>query len=214
MDWHVYLNLFVALIVITNPIGAVAIFTSLTTDDTLSTTRQESVKAMFGIFCILTVVAWSGDLLLRAFGISQSAFEVGGALIIILLGLSMINAHNGKPHSEQNHSKEEQHAAKNSESIAIIPLSLPLVAGPGAITTLIIHTNKMGGAIVDKLATTGVCLSIALIFGLCFYFSNIIHKAVGDAAIKIATRIMGLVLVGIAFSMMQSGLVNMFPGWG
>lgn len=66
---------------------------------------------------------------------------------------------------------------------------------------------------MDKAFTTGVCFCIALIFGIAFYYSSIIHKAVGDAAIKIATRIMGLVLVGIAFSMMQSGLVVMFPGW-
>lgn len=145
MDWQIYINLFVALIVITNPIGAIAIFTSLTADNSLQQQRHEAIKAMIGIFCILTVVAWSGDLILSAFGISESAFEVGGALIIVLLGLSMINAHNGKAHSEQNHSKEEHRQAVQRESIAIIPLSLPLVAGPGAITTLIIHANKMGG---------------------------------------------------------------------
>lgn len=216
MNIHTYINLFVIMIAITNPIGAIAIFIGLLGGRSLEEQHKEAIKAMFAIGIILLVVTWSGDLILRAFGISPSAFEVGGALVIILLGLSMLNAHKENkpsPYVDKKQSPDVHEHVKKADSIAIIPLSLPLVAGPGAITTLIIHLNSMGGQVIDKVFTSVVCIVIAVLFGIGFYASRYIHKILGDSGIKIATRIMGLILVAIAFSMMQHGLTHMFPGW-
>jgi multiple antibiotic resistance protein len=214
MHFQVYITLFVALIAITNPIGAIAIFTGLMEGRSIANQKKEALKAAIAIFIILLIITWAGDYVLKGFGISKSAFEVGGGLIVILLGLSMINAHGTNSHSTQNHSNAEQKEAQQKESVAVVPMAIPLVAGPGAITTIIIHVGTMPGPVViDKLFTSIICLIIGVIFAICFYSSRLFFKILGVSGIKIATRVMGLVLVAIAFTMIQQGLGIMFPGW-
>lgn len=212
MDWTVYLTLFIALLAITNPIGNLAIFIALVSDISPAMQRKTAIQAGLAIFVILAIVTWVGPFLLAFFGISSSAFETAGALIIILLGLSMLNGHDhAAGHSAMHHTPDEAKAAKQKESVAVVPLAIPIVAGPGAITTLIVHTHATA-SIFDKMIVTVLCAILAMILFLCFYFSSWIQKYVGVNGIKVATRIMGLILVAIAFQMLGDGLKHLLPG--
>jgi multiple antibiotic resistance protein len=94
-------------------------------------------------------------------------------------------------------------------------MAIPLIAGPGAITTIIIHTQTLPAdhIFTDKLFMTGIVIFLSLIIGCCFYFASWFNRVVSASAIQITTRIMGLILTAIAFDMLGAGLLHMFPGW-
>lgn len=200
------------MLAITNPIGNLAIFISLVSGRSLKEKKKTAINAAFAIFIILVIIVWAGTYVLSFFGISPAAFETAGAIIILLLGLSMLHGHDDKVgHSSMHHSEEEQKSARKKDSVAVVPLAIPLVAGPGAITTIIIHTHALH-SLMDKVVVSGICAILSIILFVCFYFSNIISKIVGVNGIKIATRIMGIVLSAIAIQMLSGGIIGLFAG--
>lgn len=197
----------IAILAITNPIGNLAIFASLTANRSQEEKKRTAYVAAIAIIIILLLVVWTGDLILRAFGISISAFETAGGMIIALMGLSMLHAKT----SEIHHSKDEHEEAKTKDSVAVVPIAIPIVAGPGAITTIIVHTHDYV-SIEDKLMYSGVCIGISLLLFIGFYFSAPVSRLLGVAGVNIVTRIMGIILAAIAFQMIGSGLQGLLPG--
>lgn len=197
----------IAMLAITNPIGNMAIFASLTGDKTLQEKKHSALIAGIAILIILIIVTWSGDLILKAFGIDIASFETAGGLIIALMGLSMLHAKTSSIH----HSKDEADDAKTKTSVAVVPIAIPLVAGPGAITTIVVNTHTYS-TIDDKLIISGISIVLGLILWIAFYFSAPVSKLLGVSGINIVTRIMGIILTAIAFGMMASGFKALFPG--
>ena len=197
----------IAMLAITNPIGNLAIFASLTGDKTPEEKKKTAFTAGVAITIILIVVTWTGGLLLRAFGIDIASFETAGGVIIALMGISMLHAKTSPIH----HTQEEQDDAKTKTSVAVVPIAIPIVAGPGAITTIIVNTHQYQ-TIEDKVMISGVCILIAVLLWLCFFFSAPVSRMLGVSGIKIVTRIMGIVLASIAFGMITSGLKALLPG--
>jgi multiple antibiotic resistance protein len=111
----------IAMLAITNPIGNLAIFASLTGDKSLEEKKHAAFIAGVAILIILIIVTWTGDLLLKAFGIDIASFETAGGLIIALMGLSMLHAKT----SEIHHTKDEHEDAKTKQSIAVVPIAIP-----------------------------------------------------------------------------------------
>lgn len=210
MSSHQFVLFFIAMLAITNPIGNLAIYISLMADSTVQEQRKTAIKSAIAIFIIMLIVTWVGSWILKLFGITIGAFETAGGLIIILLGLNMIH---GESFSKQHHSDNEHKSAQKKDSIAVIPMAIPIVAGPGAITTIIVHSHQYHN-ILDLGLISLLCFVISLILGIAFYFSNWAHKILGDSGTKIASRIMGLILTAIAFQMLGNGLVAMMPGLG
>ncbi len=212
MNFAALFSFFIAMLAITNPIGNLAIFIGLVSDQTAQQQKQTARAAAIAIFVILILVTWVGNYLLEFFGISAAAFETAGALIIILLGLSMLKGHdNSQGHSALHHTAAEDAAAKMKKSIAVVPLAIPIVAGPGAITTIIIHAQQLN-SVLDKVGVSIICAIISVILFICFYFSSRIHRLLGENGVKIATRVMGLILTAIAFQMLGQGLIKLLPG--
>lgn len=208
MTFHQLTMLFVALIAITNPLGNLAIFTSLVSGQSNSEQRKIALQSALAIFIILAVTAWCGTWILQLFGITLPAFECAGGLIIVLLGLHMLN---GQSFSSQHYTAAEHQTSVNKNSIAVIPMAIPLVAGPGAMTTLIVHAQKFHStsALLEIIA---LCFCISLILAVTFFMAAAIKRVLGDSGIKIASRIMGLVLVAIAFQILGEGLRALLPG--
>ena len=212
---HAYLILFFSMLAVLNPLGNSAVFVALSAGRTPKEQHHQARIAAFSIFCILALVTWTGHYILQFFGISPAAFEAAGGLIILRLGLSMIHGKDSQ-HSKQaiNYSSEEHKVALKRDSIAVVPVAIPLFAGPGAITTIIIHTNHMQSYFfTDKLVVTGMCLVLSAIIFFCLYYSTKVSHAIGEHGMKVVVRIMGLILSGIAFQMLYQGLLTMFPGW-
>ena len=197
----------IAMLAITNPIGNLAIFASLTGDKTPEEKKKTALTAGIAITFILILVTWTGDLLLRAFGISIASFETAGGVIIALMGISMLHAKTSPIH----HNPEEHEDSKTKTSVAVVPIAIPIVAGPGAITTIVVNTHHHH-TIDDKLIISAISLVIAFLLWLGFYFSGPVSRLLGMQGINIVTRIMGIVLASIAFGMITSGLKALLPG--
>lgn len=198
-----FITFLIAMIAITNPIGNAAIFIGMTADKTAQEQKQIAVSCFFSVLIILLVVAWGGHMLLVFFGISLGAIECAGGLILILIGLSMMK---DKPGINKVETKKN----KPKSSIAIVPLAIPIVAGPGAMATLIAHAQNFHN-IYYLSVTSLICLITALVVGVCFYFSAFIAKFLGPIGIQIALKVMGLVIISIAFQLLSSGLLEFFP---
>lgn len=197
----------VAMLAITNPIGNLAIFAGLTGSKSPEEKKHTALVAGAAILVILLLVTWSGELILEAFGISVPAFETAGGLIIALIGLSMLHAKTSPIH----HSPEEKEEAKTKDSVAVVPIAIPIVAGPGAITTIVVAAQKFG-TVEDKVAISVVSIAISILLWVCFYFSGPVSRLLGVTGINIVTRIMGIILTAIAFQMLTEGLKALMPG--
>jgi len=197
----------IAMLTIANPIGALAIFAGMTADYTDSEKKQSAYKAAFGVAVILLLVTWAGKYLLEMFGITPPGLEVAGGVIIALMGLSMLHSKT----SEMSQNKDEENEAKSRPSIAVVPMAMPIIAGPGGITTVILATHKFP-SIEEKLAVSTICVAIAAIIWLCLYFAAPISRMLGVAGMNIVTRIMGIVLTVMAFQMLTTGLKKLLPG--
>ena len=196
----------VAMLTITNPIGALAIFAGLTADRSDSEKKASAFKAAFAVAVILLVVTWAGKYVLEIFGITPPGLEVAGGVIIALMGLSMLQSKT----SEISHTKDEDAAAAASPSIAVVPMAMPIIAGPGGITTVILATHKFP-SFEEKLQVSATCVALAAIIWLCLYFAAPISRMLGVAGMNIVTRIMGIVLTVIAFHMLTTGLKTLLP---
>lgn len=200
-----YVNYLVAMFAITNPFGNLAIFIGLAADRTAKQRRKIIRTMVVAVIIIMTITTWLGDLILKAFGISVSAFQVAGGIVILLIGLSMLQA----KETEMAHSDEEKAEAEAKDSVAVVPLALPLIAGPGTMTTMMVTVHQYSSTL-DKTYLSIVNVIVTLFIGIIFSFSGPIAKMLGVSGIKIATRIMGLILMAMAAQMLLVGLHHVF----
>ena len=206
MEFAPFLKYFVTLLVITNPIAAIPIFLGLTEGQGIIQRKATARSAAIAVVVILLIVTWGGFPILRFFGIQVPAFQVAGGIIIFSMGLSMLNS----KLSPMKHSKKDHDAAKEEESVGIVPLAIPLLAGPGAISTVIVHMQ----AVTDTLVLIGYSVStvfIGLVLFICLRNSDRIASRIGETGIRVTTRIMGMVLAAIAIEMLSVGLKGLFP---
>jgi len=156
--WTEYLKFLAAMISISNPIGVIPIFVTLTGGQTR---REQHVTARrtclaFGI--VLLVILVAGEPILRFFGITIASFKVAGGIIILLMAIAMVH---GRV-SGAKHTKEESEDAADKDSLAIVPLAIPLLAGPGAISTVIVYSNQ-GSTFMHYLILGGELMAVALL---------------------------------------------------
>ena len=206
MSLSYFFHFLVAMIAITNPLGNLAIFIGLAGDRSEEAQRKIVKQTTLAIFIVLLVTTWCGSFILRLFGISIPAFEIAGGIVITTIGFSMMHAKT----SHTAHTPQEHTEAQSKENISVVPLAIPIVAGPGAMTTLILATQQHQ-SLFDKFSYSLGCFIIAIIIGISMFFSGPIHHMLGEAGIKIASRIMGLILIAIAVGMVLHGIKVQYP---
>lgn len=190
----------VSLFAILNAFGNLPIFLSITQDKTIAEKQSIAIKATIGIAITLLIVTFVGKGFINFFGISISAFEIAGSTVIFLTGLSLI-----QDHSVNKEQKQEIH----SNNVAIVPLAIPIVVGPGSITTVTIFARKFDN-FVDLMYISAICLVLSFIIGLLFYYAPKIEKIVKEEAMQVLSRIMGLILAGIACQLFINGIKTAF----
>ena len=194
----------ISLLAIVNPVGNLALFTGMTSDRSKAERHKIAVTCFIAILIIFLVVTWSGSLILKAFGITLPAFQAAGGLIVLLLALSMLNAKT----SQMHHNEAEAEEAQSKQSIGIVPLAIPIVGGPGAITTIIIQGTKYP-SLTDRLEMSLVSFAIALVVLVAFLGADLVQRLLGTMGINIVTRIMGIILAAIGFGMLGAGVKTM-----
>lgn len=195
MEFALLNKLFISLFAMTNPIGNMGIFCGLVGNQSGKKVRQIAMKVAISSFFILIVAAMVGKDILTGFGISIPAFSVAGGLIVLMIALSML-------HGSANSSPGE-HA---DDDIAIVPMSIPMVAGPGALVAVILFTHKHPLTVDNTLPVFLVFFAIAILVGLIFSLAPLLIKALKEKGIRVVTKIMGLLLSGIAMEMIIEGL--------
>jgi len=197
---------FVSVLTIVNPVGGLITFVSLTSGMS-ETKKREIAKRSVVIACLLAVVfAISGELLLRFFGITVDSLRIAGGVLLFIVALNMVLA---KP-SPESITEAEAEDASTREDISVFPIAMPLLTGPGTITTVIvlIRTGKtVGLKIMDILAI----LSVFALTYVVFRFADRVSQILGVTGSLLVSRIMGLLLASIAVNFITVGISNI---WG
>jgi len=206
MDWPALFKVMIALFAIVNPIGSVPIFISATNGWSKQDRAQTAKTVALTVGIVLTVATFLGDRILDFFGISIPSFQVGGGILLMLIANSMMH---GKQSGTRQTPEEAQTLAER-EAIAIVPLSIPLLAGPGAISSMIIAAQQ-NSSIAGHISLVAPISIIAIIIWLVLRLSAGISNKLGSIGINIVTRLMGLILAAMAVEFIAHGLIGLFP---
>jgi multiple antibiotic resistance protein len=197
-----------SVLIIVNPLGATLIYVSLTTGLDQST-RNDIVRdsCRFALF-ILLFAAVFGTWILQLFGITLEAFRIAGGILLFGIGMEMVYAKT----SRTKLTATEKYESRDMEDIAIMPIAIPMIAGPGAITTSIVLMNE--AIVLTPLAIAVVLLSISLSIGITYYMmrnSDYIMSKIGQREYRAINRLMGMLLIAIAVQFIINGIWMAFP---
>lgn len=206
MDLTIYVKFFLGLVAIINPVGLLPVFVSLTSHQTELERNQTAKNANLAVVIILLVTIVAGQHILNMFSISLSAFRIAGGALIAIIAMSMLQGKLG----EVKRNQEEDREASGMESVAVVPLALPLMAGPGAISSVIVSAAQ------HKTLTDLIGMSVTvIIFGLTsfalFRMAPVIFKLLGKTGINVITRLMGLLMLSIGIEVIAAGFKGLFP---
>jgi multiple antibiotic resistance protein len=207
LDWTDYAKIFLALLVIVNPVGAVPLFVSMTAGNTKDEKKRIARVASTAVAVVLIIAAVAGQSLLALFGITIASFKVGGAILIMYIAISMMHG----AQSPEKQTPDEAKEAEDKEQIAVVPLAIPLLSGPGAISTIIIYGTARSS--IGHLAAIIACVVlVALITWFALRVATPVSKWLGKTGVNIATRLMGLLLAAVAVEIFASGILVLLPG--
>lgn len=204
----IYLQFFLGLFAIVNPFGTLPIFFSMTAHQYEADRNRTNLITSISIAVILLVSLYFGKIILDAFSISIDSFRVAGGILIVSIAMTMISGKLG----EHKQNKEEQKADLTEyDNIAVVPLAMPIMAGPGAIGSTIVWGTRYHSW-VDFVGFSIAIVIFALICYVLFRFSAPLVKKLGRTGSNVVTRIMGLILMSLGIEIIVAGLGNLFPG--
>lgn len=196
----------IALFAIVSPFGSLPIFISSTNGWSERDRAKTARTVALTVFIVLIGSAFFGELILDFFGISIPSFQVGGGILLMLIAIAMMH---GKQ-SGARQTPEEADDLAEREVIAIVPLSIPLLVGPGAISSMILSAQQQA-SIVGHLLLVIPALIIAIVVWLVLQLADSITKRLGTIGINIITRLMGMILAAMAVEFIAHGLNGLFP---
>jgi multiple antibiotic resistance protein len=204
--WSEYTRFFTALLVILDPFMAIPILLALT--DGYSDRERNRVARIttLTVAGVLVLVALAGETLLTWLGTSLGSFRVGGGIVLFLMALAMLQAREDPVRTTPS---EAEHAA-HSASVAVVPLAIPLLAGPGAMSTVIIAMER-SSAPYHPWLISGIILLVAGVLWLVLRLARSIRDLLGAIGLNILHRIFGLILAAIAVEVISNGLKQLFP---
>ena len=198
-------KLMISMLSILNPVGVIPIFLAMT--ESFSEAKVKAIATSCSITVVVTLLLslFAGKKLLSIFSISVDSFTIGGGFLVFTMAMEMIKAK--RPSTKMNSDEVESLEAKE---IGIVPLAIPLISGPGSISTAIIYSSRMDstfhwvGAIVTFIL-------LGILIKVIFNYSRAIGKKLGTLGLNVMTRIMGLILLSVSIEMVSSGLRGLFP---
>lgn len=198
----------IALLAIVNPIGALPFFLHFTQSFNAEQ-RQRTIRvSAFSAFAVIAVSAVAGLKIIEFFGISIASFQVGGGTLLLMSSLQMLNAQQAE--TRQDDVSEGQAKADAGDSIAVVPLTIPLLTGPATISTMVIYAEKTR-TFWEHAVLVGYGVVIGGATYLAFQAAGRIAKVLGRTGINVMTRLMGLILAAMAVELLADGLTKLFP---
>ena len=206
MDFSQFVNHFIALLVITNPLSALPAVLRITRNQTIAEKKRTGLISALAVGMILLIATWIGMPFLMVLGIKLPAFQVAGGVILFLVALSMLSAEE----SPIKQTAEEQKEKRAGDGGAIVPLAIPIIAGPASISTVIVSVNDFPG-LLNQLLLSCSAILVALVMGALLYSASHLERVLGQSGVNIINRLGGLILTAIAIQTIANGLMGLFP---
>ncbi|MBA2344754.1 MAG: MarC family protein [Rubrobacter sp.] len=194
-------NSFVTLVVVVDPLGLAPIFAALTKGYSAERRRETAIRGTILGSAILFVFALAGDVLLEALGITLPAFRIAGGMLLFLLALDMIFA---RPSGMRSKTIREQEEDSFEGDVSVFPLAIPLIAGPGAITTVLLYTGGRTPAEVGVFA--GVLLVVLLLTLVSLLLASRVMGLFGETGANVLSRVLGVLLAALAVQFVLDGI--------
>jgi multiple antibiotic resistance protein len=203
----------ITLLAIVNPLAIVPFFIHYTQGFSAEQRRRTIAISSFSAFVVIAACALAGLHILDFFGISLASFQVGGGMLLLTSALNMLNAQPAEAKTTSHELEDGAEKAAMGASIAVVPLTIPLLTGPATMSTVVIYAEK--AKTFWQLGTlVGYGIVIGLATALCFAMAQPIARVLGKTGINVMTRLMGLILAALAVEVMSDGLMKLFPALG
>ena len=198
------LTVFMGFFAIMNPIANTPIFLGLTEEQPANVRRRVAMKAVLTAFVLVVIFALLGKVIFQLFGITLPAFRIMGGILVALIGYQMLHGRQSAVH--QLEGKDQQASLEAALGIAVTPLAIPILAGPGTIATAMNYASTRGSG--ELIITIGAFALLCFITYVFFIYGDRLVRYLGPAGIGVITRIMGLILAVIGVQMLIAGVAG------
>ncbi len=198
---------FTAVLFVVDPFAAVPIFLALPADAPPAKRRATAARAALATFITLALFALAGGVIFKLLGISLGAFQIAGGIMLLLMSVDMMRATPSRTRS----TAEEQAESAQKEDVAIVPMSIPMLAGPGAIATVIVLMKRADWAPIETSIVLGSVALVCLIAYLVLRGAASAGRFLSRTTLHVLERIMGVLLAAVSIEFMIGGLRDVFP---
>ncbi|MGH6626828.1 MAG: MarC family protein [Burkholderiaceae bacterium] len=203
----------ITLLAIVNPLAIVPFFIHYTQNFSREQRRHTILVSSCSAFAVIAVSALLGLQILEFFSISLASFQVGGGMLLLISALNMLNAQPAEAKPNTREMEQGAEKAAMGASIAVVPLTIPLLTGPASMSTVVIYAEK-AKTLLQLATLVGYGVVIGIATALCFSLAGPIARVLGKTGINVMTRLMGLILAALAVEVMTDGLHKLFPVLG
>ncbi|EPD26102.1 MarC family protein [Actinotignum sanguinis] len=202
-DVTIFLSTFMTLFVIADPLGNLPVFIALTARNTNKERNRAAWQSVLTSAIVLAIFAIFGKYILDLLGITTAAMQISGGILLLLVALQLMQ-------DESNPQEEE--AKASSVNIALVPMGIPLLAGPGAIVAIMIKVEESGDSLGGILAIIAAFILLHIIEWVVLRFASPMHRLLGEGGTVFLTRIAGMLLAAISVQLIIAGAVSVWPG--
>lgn len=210
MDWKIFFNFLAAIFAIVNPLGIIPIWQELTGDASPRVRKKIAQLVTSASLAILLIFLLSGSFLLKFFSIELDVFKVAGGILLLLTAISMIEGKATKLEDRDEKADTAFELARQRFRKIMVPLAVPMLCGPGSITTVLLYGSKIT-SILDYIALSAVLIGCFFVLYLVLSFSYKLEQKVDELFFVAFTRIFGIIVAAIAIQFMVEGLGEIFP---
>ena len=193
---------FSAIFFVVDPLAIVPTFLAMPASDSVEKKHAMAKKAGVATAVTLLTFAAAGGVIFKVFGITLGAFRVAGGVLLFLLALDMMRA----TPSKVRQTKEEEEEGAGKDDVALVPLTIPMLAGPGAIATTMVCISNARGKVVEQLVVGAVIVVTGLLTWLILRSALLVERRLGTAGLNVLTRVMGLIVAAVAVQFIVGGL--------
>ena len=201
-----FLSVLLILFLLINPIGLTPVFLALTSGTPDEYKQKMAIKSTVVAWFLLVSFAFIGNSVLTALGISLEAFRVGGGLLLTSTGFRMVM----EQRQQRNKEKAEQHHASSLEDISVFPIATLFIAGPGAVTAILLMMNEYGNTIAGKSVIVAAITLIVLLVTLVFLLSGKLSKFMPETITSVISRVLGILLISLGVQFIFDGILATF----
>jgi multiple antibiotic resistance protein len=212
MNWDLYINFLAAMIAILNPMSIWPMWSELTNDELPNVRKRIAFMVIGTAYIILIIFLGTGQYLLRFFSIDLEVFKIAGGILLLYTGLSMVKGRATKLEDREEDGDTYFSIAKQRFRKILFPMGIPMLAGPGSITTVVLYGSR--SVTLTDLAFMSLVVLIPLgLLTIAFIKSSFLERNVDDIIFTVFTRIFGIIVAAIAIQFIVEGLGEVFPAW-